>query len=234
VNNKQAKKPGDPRKEVLDLITEIRNDLIRQPANRTNTDFYPTKSVFLKRGLGEEEHRKWHDRNRHRHMREALLVYYNNLNPDHQLEQIERINTQHERKDIKYPSFTWIDLACYAALIGIKELKTAEQHAQAQNQVNEETKDLGNSNGTRLTEAGEEITLEKMTELIAKKKPDTTLKTHEDTLKRLCRVRKRELQKDNKLPPAPLYKTGHFMRDIYLKRFDNETGQPLFQRMIIS
>ena len=232
MNNNQAKKPGDPRKEVLDLVTEIRNYLIQQPANRTEIDFYPTKSVFLKRGLGEEEHRKWHDRNRHRHMREALLVYYNNLNPDHQLEQIEHISAQHERKDIKYPSFTWEDLACYAALIGIEELKTAEQHDKAQSQFREERICPGNSNETGLTEVDEEITIEKLAVLITKKKAKGTYATHKESLERLCRERKKELKDKTKQLPTPLYKTGVFMRDIYLKRFDNETGRPLFQRMI--
>ena len=234
MNNNQAKKPGDPRKEVLDLITEIRNDLIQQPATRKNTDFYPTKDVFLKRGLSEKEHKKWYDRNRHRNMREALLDFYNNLNPDHQLEQIEHISVQNERRDIKYPSFTWVDLACYAAIIGIEELKTAEQHVQIQNRFNEERKDPGNSNGTGLTEVGEEITIDKLATLITQKKANKTYATHKETLERICRERKKELKAKTTRLPTPLYKTGSFMRDIYLKRFDDETGRPLFQRMIAS
>jgi len=234
MNNKQTKTPGDPRQEVLDLITEIRNDLIQQPANRTNADFHPTKNVFLNRGLGEDKHRMWHDRSRHRHMRKALLVYYNNLNPDHQLEQIEHISAQDERKDIRYPSFTWIDLACYAALIGIEELKTSGRHDQVQNQANEEKKDSVNSSGAALTEVGEEITLDKLARLITQEKANGTHATHKDTLERLCRERKRELKENTIQLPTPLYKTGIFMRDIYLKRFDDETGRPLFQRMIAS
>lgn len=232
MNSKQTKKPGDPREEVLDLITEIRNDLIKQPANRTKADFYPTKSVFLKGGLSEEEHKKWHDRNRHRHMREALRLYYNNLNPEHQLEQIEHISAHNERKEIKYPSFTWVDLACYAALIGIEELKTAEQHTQAQNKSKEKRKVPGNSNGSGLTEVGEEITIEELAALITQKKAKGTYATHKETLERLCRERKKELKEKTKQLPTPLYKTGVFLRDIYLKRFDDETGRPLFQRMI--
>ena len=234
MSSEATKSNEDLRKEIEDLIGEIKSDHIKQPANRKEVDYYPTKSVFLKQGLSEMNHKKWYDRERHKHMKEALLGFYRNLNPNHKIENVEHIANQGNKQNTIYPSLTWVDLACYAALIGIQELKTAEEHSQAQGQLSEKREHPGGSDGPRLTEIGEEITLEQMAELIAKKKPDIPFQTHKDTLKRLCRERKRELKKDNKLDPVPLYKTGHFMRNIYLKKFDNETGQPLFQRMIIS
>jgi hypothetical protein len=232
MNNATTKSNEELRKEIKDLIEKIKSDHIKQPANRTDIDYYPTKSVFLKYNLSERSHKRWYDRERHKHMKEALLEFYRNLNPNHEIENVEHIGNQDNRQNTIYPTLTWIDLACYAALIGIEELKTAEQHDQAQNQFKEERIDPGNSNGTELTEVGEEITIEKLAALITEKKAKGTYATHKDTLERLCRERKKELKDKTKQLPTPLYKTGVFMRDIYLKRFDNETGRPLFQRMM--
>lgn len=234
MSSKTTKNNEDLKKEIKDLITEIKRDHIKQPANRTDIDYYPTKGVFLKHSLSETNHKKWYDRERHKHMKEALLGFYRNLNPSHKAENVEQITNQANKQNAIYPSLTWVDLACFAALIGIEELKTAEEHDQAQGQLSEKRKYPRGSDGPRLTEVGDEITLEQMAELITKKKPDTPFQTHKDTLERLCRTRKEELKKNNKQPPVPLYKKGSFMRDIYLKRFEDETGQPLFQRMVIS
>jgi len=234
MSSDKTKSDGELRKELKDLITGINKDHIKQPANRTDIDYYPTKSVFLKYGISERSHKRWYDRERHKHMKKALLEFYRNLNPNHEIESVEHIGKQDSRQNATYPSLTWVDLACYAALIGVEELKTTEEHDRAQGQLSEKSKHSEGSDGPRLTEVGDEITLEQIAALIAKKKPDTTIKTHKDTLERLCRERKKELKDKSKQPPIPLYKTGSFMRDVYLKRFDNETGQPLFQRMIIN
>lgn len=233
MNSETTKNDEGLRKEIRDLITEIKRDHIKQPANRINTDYYPTKDVFLRRNLSEKDHKKWYDRERHKHMKEALLEFYNNLNPNHKIEHAEHIGNEDSKQNAIYPSVSWVDLACYAALIGIEELKTAEEHGQAQGQLSERREHPMGSGGSRPREVGEEITLERMARLITQKKPSGAYKTHKDTLERLCRERKRELTDKDKKLPIPLYKTGSLMRDIYIKRFDDETGQPLFQRMII-
>ena len=167
-----------------------------------------------------------------RSQEEALLEFYNNLNPNHKIQNIGLIGSQEPRPNTKYPNLKWDDLACYAALIGIKNLKEAGKHDKAQSQPQEEGS-LETTDRPKLTEVGDEITFDQMAALIAKKKQDKTLKTYTDTLERLCRERKKELKDKSKKLPIPLYKKGSFMRDIYLKRFDAETGKPLFQRMII-
>jgi len=234
MNNAATKSNEELRKGAKDLIEKIKSDHVKQPANRTDIDYYPTKSVFLKYNLSERSHKRWHDRERHKHMKEALLEFYRNLNPNHEIENVEHIGNQDNRQNTIHPTLTWIDLACYAALIGVEELKTAEEHDRAQDQLSEKSKHSRDSDGARLTEVGEEITLDQMTTLIAKKKPHIPFQTHKDTLKRLCRERRRELKEKKEQPPVRLYKKGGIMRDIYLKRFDDETGQPLFQRMITS
>lgn len=226
------KKPDTTlREEFIKLIHEIREDLIRQPANRIEDDFYPTKDVFLRRGQSEREHRKWYDKSRHRHMRDALLDFYNNLNPGHKLAQIEHAEETHNQLNAIYPKICWQELACHAAVLGVEELAVTEKHIQAQGNALQSQDEEAQHQRSDLSPIGDTLTFDQVANMIRLNNPDKTMPTIRESLERLCRVRKNKQGPINRSRPEPLYKKGTTMRDIYIVGIDDTSGRFLFQRM---
>jgi hypothetical protein len=216
------------REDFLELIDTISTDSIKQPANRSEEGFRESKYQFTSRGRSEKEHLSWYDRRRHSDMKTELLMMFNERNPDRELGFIEDAHKATGRPGATYPHISWIELTCHAAVKAVRELNENDQNELA---PGHKTREGGNNYpvNTSLSLEGPVLTLEQIAEQLQKEKPGHTLATIRENLKRQCRRRKKEMDKEGLEQAQPLYKNGDTMKDIYIIE---TKGEYLFRRMV--
>lgn len=216
-------------KELADLIDEINADMVKQSANRKQGDFIPTKQVFLGRGMSETEHKKWHERNRHIHMKIALRELYNNLNEGHELTSIDELKHSHPTPARRYPSIAWLELACHAAVWGVNELKQSTDVARSE-RSEQDHRSLLLLRPHDLSHKGKVLEFAEVAKIIATA-TNKPLPTAKESLRRLCSRRIREIANEGLELPQRLYKNNSVLPDLYIIRSKDNGGQYLFQRM---